>query len=227
MKDVSLSASAYQHSSTFSNYELECILQECVSVYNQIRSSNRLFPNNEELIRDGFIEYLKDDDYKNVHQPLDKYQFDKEVEEGLGRLDIRILPVNPYQGDKAFYSIECKRLDNRNTSGTTGLNAEYIKNGICRFVTNYYSSYHDCNAMFGFVVEEMDINQNINQINALLPNNYINQQNVTVNANATQPLMYIDFANGYPYSYISKHKHISNKELVLYHLMFDFSKNIQ
>ena len=146
-----LSASIYRFSTPFANYELECILQECVGVYNQILSENKMFPNNEEEIRDGFIAYLKDADYKHAHEPLDRYQFDKEVADGSGRLDIRILPVSPYQGDKAFYSIECKRLDNRNVTGVSGLNAEYVKNGICRYVSNYYSSHYDSNAMFGFV----------------------------------------------------------------------------
>jgi hypothetical protein len=225
MRDLTLTASIYQLSSTFYSYELECVLQECVGIYNQIRT--RAFSNNEEQIRDGFIEYLKDDDYKNAHEPLDRYQFDKEIGDGLGRLDIRILPVSPYQGDKAFYTIECKRLDNRNVTGISGLNAEYIKNGICRFVTNYYSSFYGCNAMFGFVVEEMDIAQNVSYINSLLSHDYVNQQEKRVCANAIQPLMYADYANGYAYSYVSKHKKEDENEILLYHLLFDFSHSIE
>lgn len=221
-----LSALNYQYSNTFSNHELECILYECVGIYNLITYQKKQFPNDEEKIRDGFLLYLKDDNYKNNHYPLNKYQFDKEVEDGLGRLDIRILPVNPYHGDKSFYSIECKRLDNKNVNGSFGLNAEYIKNGICRYVIDYYSSYYGTNVMFGFVVEQMNIAQNIDNINALLSDNYTNQQGITVNAKAIQHLQYCDFANGYPYSYISSHTHTSGKELVLYHLMFDLSNNI-
>ena len=222
-----LSASIYRFSSTYSNNELECILRECVGVYNQILSDNRLFSNNEEEIRDGFIAYLKDEDYKHAHEPLDRYQFDKEIGDGSGRLDIRILPVNPYQGDKAFYSIECKRLDNNNVAGISGLNAEYIKNGICRYVTSYYSSYYNRNAMFGFVVESMDIAQNVGHINDLLPNDYVNQQDENVNANPIQPLTYVNIAYGYPYSYVSKHRIGDGNEITLYHLLFDFSQSIE
>jgi len=225
MKNLTLTASIYQLSSTFYSYELECVLHECVGIYNRIRV--RVFSNNEEQIRDGFIEYLKDGDYKNAHDPLGKYQFDKEVEDGLGRLDIRILPVNPYQGDNAFYTIECKRLDNRNVTGVSGLNAEYIKNGICRFVTNYYSSYYGCNAMFGFVVEEMDIAQNVSNINSLLSHEYLNQQEKKVFANAIQPLTYADYANGFAHSYISRHRREDGKEILLYHMLFDFSHSIE
>jgi len=219
-------ASVFQFSSIFFDSELERILCECIKIYHLIICSHTKFKNDEETIRDGFMCYLKDDVYKSAHSPLDKYQFDKEVEDGNGRLDIRILNVNPYKGDKAFYSIECKKLDNINVNGSTGLNAEYIKNGICRYVYGYYSTYYDTNAMFGFVVEQMDIAKNINNINSLLPNNYINQQKISVNANVTQPLQYFDFANGYPFSYLSKHNHNSGKEITLYHLMFDFSNNI-
>lgn len=226
MDKLSLAASTYQLSSAFFNYELECVLKECVDIYQYIVQQSVSFTNNEELIRDGFLIYLKDDDYKNAHAPLDKYQFDKEVEDGSGRLDIRILPVNPYQGDKAFYSIECKRIDNKSTSGKSGLNAEYIKNGICRYVNDYYSTYYSVNAMFGFVVEEMDIAENIECINRLLPYDYRNQRGEVVRANFVQKLTHNDFVSGYPYSYISKHNHISGKQIVLYHLMFDFSQNI-
>lgn len=225
MKNNILSASNYQHSSTFCNHELECVLCECIGIYNTISSTERL-PNDEELIRDAFLRYLKNDDYKNQHSPLDEFHFEKEVEDGLGRLDIQILPINPYRGDKAFYSIECKRLDSKNVSGATGLNSEYIKNGICRYVSNYYSTYYNTNAMFGFVVENIDIMDNISKINSLLRKSYTNQQGKKVKANVIQEMQYNNFAGAYPYSFISKHKHTSKKEIVLYHLMFDFSNII-
>jgi hypothetical protein len=80
--------------------------------------------------------------------------------------------------------------------------------------------------MLGFVVEDTNISRNVTQINSLLPNKYINQQRKTVCAYATQQLTYTDFASGYQYSYISKHKRSSKHEITLYHLMFDFSNNI-
>lgn len=227
MKEFDLDAIAFAYSYLRRDTYFESILTKCVHVYNLICSTFTDLENDENKIRDKFLVYLKDVKFKET-MDLPNLVFDKEIPENTGRADIRILPtIQKYVDDDAYYLIECKRLNSSNLTGDYGLNAEYIKNGICRFVTNYYSSYHNCNAMFGFVVEEMDINQNINQINALLPNNYINQQEVTVNANTIQELTYVDFAEEYPYSYISKHNHISNKELVLYHLTFDFSKNIQ
>lgn len=227
MQEFNLDATAFAYSYLRRDTYFESILTKCVHVYNLICSTFTDLENDENKIRDKFLIYLKDPKFKESFD-LPYLVFDKEIPENTGRADIRILPTKQkYVDDKAYYLIECKRINAVNLTGDAGLNAEYIKNGICRFVSNYYSSYYDCNAMFGFVVEAMDINQNINQINALLPNSYTNQQEVTVNANAILPLVYTDFANGYPYSYVSKHRHISNKEFVLYHLMFDFSKNIQ
>lgn len=222
-----LNASSFIYSPVRRDKYFEFILIVCINIYYTITKSAIKIENNENIIRDVFIKYLQNKEFKKKYQ-LRYLKFDPETKERAGRSDIRVLPTkDEYIDDDAYYIIECKRLNSSNLTGNYGLNAEYIKNGICRFVSNYYSSYYDCNAMFGFVVEAMDINQNINQINALLPNSYTNQQEVTVNANAILPLVYTDFANGYPYSYVSKHRHISNKEFVLYHLMFDFSKNIQ
>lgn len=227
MNSLRLSAETFESSSIFFEGELMSILSECVNIHKLIIDRKMLFPNNEEAIRDGFMIYLEDDNYKKEHFPLGNYHFDKEVEDNKGRLDIRILPVNPYKGDKAYYSIECKRINNKNVTGKTGLNAEYIKNGICRYANGYYTSYYNANVMFGFVVTSMDISQNIDNINSLMSCDHINQQGIPVNAHATQRITYKELENAYPYSYVSTHICKSGKKLTLYHLMFDFSQNIE
>ena len=221
-----LNAALFGYSQTRRDSYFESIMTVCVVVYNTIIRENIKLPNDENLIRDEFLNYLKCSIFKKKFA-LANLIFDKETSENTGRADIRVLPTkDEYVNDEAYYLIECKRLDNKNVLGKTGLNAEYIKNGICRYVYGYYSTFYNVNAMFGFVVEQMNITTNINNINSLLPNTYINQQKCLVNANATQNITYNDFANGYPYSYLSKHNHNSGKEITLYHLMFDFSKNI-
>ena len=120
---------------------------------------------------------------------------------------------------------ELKNLSN--LTGTRGLNAEYIKNGICRFVSTYYSTYYDCNAMFGFLVEKVDVqNDIVDKINNIINKDYINAQKKKVNARATTKLHYRNFANGYNHSYISTHTRNDGKNVTLYHLMFDFSNNM-
>ena len=141
--------------------------------------------NDENLIRDEFLKYLQDFDFK-VKNELRNLKFDKETVENTGRVDIRIFPTkNEYVNDRAYYIIECKRLNTTNPKGTTGLNAEYVKNGICRFSTGYYSSYFGCSAMFGFLVEPVNTQKDIvNNINSMLNINFTDAQGQSVNANA-------------------------------------------
>jgi hypothetical protein len=136
------------------------------------------------------------------------------------------LPVNPYINDKAYYIIECKRLDNQNLTGITGLNAEYTKNGICRFVTEYYTSFFGINGMIGFVVENFDIDKNIVHINSFLNQDLTNAKGENVNAMPVQEITPIEISADFNYSFKSTHKTTVQNEIVLYHLMFDFSRNM-
>lgn len=103
---------------------------DCVLVYSKISSSCKGLENNENKTRDAIEEYLADDDYKEYYTSTVKYfQVDAEVREGEnGRTDIRFLQVIPYQGQKVYFTIECKRLD-----GTAFLSKEYVVHGIERF----------------------------------------------------------------------------------------------
>ena len=223
-----LDASSFNYSQTRKDLYLEFVLTKCIIVYNTILNSGISLVNDENLIRDEFLKYLKDYDFK-VKNELTHLIFDKEIQEITRRVDIRILPTkDEYVNDSAYYIIECKRLNAANLKGLRGLNAEYVKNGICRFSTGYYSSYFGCNAMFGFLVEPVNTQKDIvNNINSMLNIDFINAQGQSVNANATQQMQHENFAGGYSYSYMSKHTHSSGNELTLYHLMFDFSNNIQ
>ena len=148
-----LDASSFDYSRTRKDSLFELVLTKCIIVYNTILNSGISLVNDENLIRDEFLKYLKDYDFK-VKNELKHLIFDKEIPEITGRVDIRILPTkDEYVNDSAYYIIECKRLNAANLKGLRGLNAEYVKNGICRFSTGYYSSYFGCNAMFGFLVE--------------------------------------------------------------------------
>ncbi|MBQ3353798.1 MAG: hypothetical protein IJL04_00175 [Bacteroidales bacterium] len=222
-----LDAASFVYSSTRRDTYFETVLTACVEVYKEIINSSIELEDNENKIRDKFLKYLQNLDFKKSHE-LKNLKFDKETTENAGRADIRVLPTkDEYINDEEYYIIECKRLDSHNTKGTTGLNAEYVKNGICRFVSGYYSTYYGCNAMFGFVVEHVDIeNDIVNSINSMLNVTMTNDHDIDVNANVIQQMSFQDFANSYPYSYLSTHTHISGKELALYHLMFDFSNNI-
>lgn len=198
----------------------------CIMVYNTIIESQCSLHNDENLIRDQFIKYLKDSQYKHFHAPLNDFHFEKEVPENNGRADIKVMPRNGFEDDNAYYIIECKRLDSINSTGTTGLNAEYVKNGICRFVAGLYSTYDDCCGMIGFVMDKMDIHQNTcENINGLLYQTMTNDKGDMVKSNVTMPLTNVLLMSNFYYSYISRHQHIdgNREEFTIYHLMFDFS----
>ena len=223
-----LDANSFSEAQEFKTNQLEAILQECIKIYNNITITQSNFPNKENIIRNEFLTYLKNDDYKNAHNPLGNYHFDKETDEDAGRADIRILPVNPYQGDRAYYIIECKRLDSKNLKGSTGLNAKYIANGICRFIYEIYPSYYKVSVMFGFLVESLNIDTDIvDNINSMIDHPFVNDHDKIVNANAIRKLQHHNLSGGYKYAYTSRHKiNTRNTSIILYHLMFDFSRNI-
>lgn len=223
-----LNASGFGYCTTFYHTEFEGILSGIVAAYREIVLSNTLSPNDENKIRDTFLDsYLKNDSFKKQHTPLNNFHFDLETRENDGRADIRVLPVNPYRGDKEYYTIECKRINAVNTTGITGLNAEYIKNGICRFVSGYYSSSFSTNGMLGFVVDEIDIDLNVAKINTLLSKDFYNDRNVLVNAMPIQNITKIKLSSDFDFAYISRHRSIPESEILIHHLMFDFSKNIR
>lgn len=196
------------------NSELEKILSKIIACYHLMINQKISLINNENSIRDLILNnYLKNQEIKKMLSLTD-YLFDKEISENTGRVDIRIVPLNPFINDTCYYIIECKRLDNKNLRGNNGLNYKYINKGIKRFTDHKYSTYKNTNAMIGFVIENMDIDKNIDNINFLL-----NQNNTGVRTTNLQKKIIKDNFN---YSYISTHNKIA-----LYHLMFDFSKNIK
>ena len=218
-----LDSSAFPGSADFYIAEFEIILVGITSCYKMMTEDNISVPSNDENgIRDILLlNYLKNREIKRKIK-LTNYRFDREIMEDTtkGRVDIRIISKNDFEIDEAYYTIECKRLDNNKTSGTSGLNGEYIKEGIMRFITEYYSSYYGVNGMIGFVVEQMDIHANITNINKLLRKNFSDANTETV-------LTFHNFVKDFKYQYYSIHKDIKDRKIKLYHLMFDFSANIE
>ena len=126
-----LNASPFTYSSVRRDSYFESILKVCVIVYQSIISTT-IVQNNENEIRDEFIKHLQNINFKKQYE-LKNLKFDPETKEYSGRADIRVLPTkDEYIDDEEYYLIECKRLNSSNLTGTRGLNAEYIKNGICR-----------------------------------------------------------------------------------------------
>lgn len=217
----SLDATNFSGSIPFYNVNFEDILSKITICYHKMITDYSIIENNENAIRDILLlHYLKNDKIREEVGLIDLYNFEREVQEdeSVGRTDIKITTRDTFKKQKAYYTIECKRLDNTNTTGTTGLNAEYVSNGIERFTSRYYSSFYRVNAMIGFIVEKMDIHQNTEHINTLLKaNNKIS---------TTKRITKSTFIKNFKYHYYSEHIDKEDKKLRIYHLMFDFNKNM-
>lgn len=71
--------------------------------------------------------------------------------------------------------------------------------------------------MIGFVVESMDIQSNIACINDII-NDF--------QSNTRQNIQQRKLVDNFDYSYYSTHT-VGDKEVIIYHLMLDFSNNMQ
>lgn len=161
-----IDATIFQYGSQFRREQLEGIMGDCARVYELLVTNGAILKNNENEIRDKLAEYLEDDDYKTYSTLMVKhFQVDHEVPEGTnGRVDFRFHQVNPYQGQRVYFIIECKRLD-----GGHHLNKEYVENGINRFKTSdKYSTRLGFNSMMGFIVKPLDVAATCGDINTHL-----------------------------------------------------------
>ena len=158
--ESSLDASQYLLATTHYEAAFKQLLLNIYSCYElMIADSIRVPANDENAIRDRLLEYLENTEIRNEICIISGYRFDKEVDEGSGRVDIKIININDFEDHEAYYIIECKRLD-----GTGALNRNYVAQGIDRFTTSYYSSYYGVNGMIGFVVAYFDIDENMRNI---------------------------------------------------------------
>jgi hypothetical protein len=217
-----LSATGFAFNQQIYFGEFEILLTKITSCYHLMVQDKVQLPNDENKIRNILVnQYINDSKIKRQLE-IAYFIFPEVPEtESIGRTDIRIQkPDSFYNQNEAYYIIECKRLNNTAKQGISGLNAEYIKNGIYRFTSNYYKSYYSVNALIGFVVEPMDINQNTNDINFLLKKHF-------PETNATVLLTQEYFIPNFEYHYRSIHKKGDSIELKLYHLMFNFSNQMK
>ncbi|MGJ1537351.1 hypothetical protein ACR784_20225 [Sphingobacterium multivorum] len=214
-----LNANGYGQNALYYDLEFENILAGIIHCYYDIVNAGVSLVNKENDIRDVFLkEYLKKHQFK-VKYGLQDYLFDFELPENTGRIDIRVMPINPFLNDDAYYVIECKRLNAVNQKGTTGLNAEYITEGMLRFVGQKYSCYYRVNGMIGFITDFIDIDDNIKLMNHLLTSSFIN-------SNTKHQITFRPLAQNFAHSYLSVHD-CNGEDISLYHLMFDVSRNIR
>jgi len=194
-----------------SNYHIEFkeLLKNIYECSNKMIFDKVKLIKNENKIRDILVDYLVED--------IKNYEFRKEEPNNLGRVDIYI--VNTFTDTKPHFIIECKLLDDKNRDGKDGLNGKYIQNGIQRFLTEHYflENNFNTNSMIAFIVSQIDIEKNIVSINKLTKKFFNNIIEIT------QEII-LDSNNIYKSSYQTGKP---EKDFYLYHLMMDFSKNIE
>ena len=215
-----MDSSVFNYNSVFYNREFENILVSIINCYKLMITRKVILPNDENEIRNKIVgdEFLSNNQVRNQLGVTD-YIFEPEAPEKTGRADIKIISrLSTFFDTKAYYVIECKRLDNKNTTGTTGLNAKYIDEGIARFISGKYSMYGKTAGMMGFVVEKIDIHQNILYIKTLLNQHFSH-------INTEEAFTHKTIVSDFKFSYFSRHK-IDGISKIIYHLMLDFSDNI-
>jgi hypothetical protein len=218
-----LNATNFSTATPWSDKYFQIILSKITRCYGMLIADKILVDNDENKIRDAlYTGYLGDDKIRALVGFIDDgINFFREGSEdhSEGRVDILITSPNTTKIQKAYYVIECKRLDSKAVKGTSGLNQKYIDNGVQRFTSGYYSSYYGVNAMIGFVVDKLDIDSNTNNINGLL--------STTPSIKTTKKITKDNFIDNFEYHYCSKHLTKNNGELKIYHLMYDFSQNLK
>jgi len=215
-----LNASNFDFNKDFYVAEFEDLLSKIIFCYHLMLSDNITLVNSENKMRDVLmLNYLKNNEIRK-DIGLTNFLFDREVPEDttIGRTDIKVQTINSFEDTSAYYIIECKRLNNINPTGKTGLNAKYISEGLHRFSTDFYASHYKVNGMIAFIINDLDINKNIDCINKLLSTSFSN-------VITKQPLTSILISKNFDYSYFSRHR-VKQNDIDIYHLMLDVSKNI-
>lgn len=210
-----LNAEIFEDSFQIYHDEFERILIATQECYKLLLSENIKVQNDENQITKIICKNYLENDAIRAHLNISDFYFILEAQEGeYGRTDIRVITQNTFSATAAYYIIECKRLDSQNLRGKSGLNAKYIENGISRFMTpSYYSSYHKLNGMLGFIVEKINIDENIKNLN------FIAKKFFAIN-------MTYEISFHRHNIYQSKHLRSDSVEITLYHLMLDFSESI-
>jgi len=190
------------------NSRLKALLIEIYSLYEQMIDDKIVVPKHEDKITEILV-----DDYL---VKLVDYSFKREKKNNRGLIDIYI--IEDFSEAKPEFLIECKVLNSKNLRGEKGKNAEYIKNGIYRFLSEQYFSYNNLytNAMIGYIVDELDMEENIDNLN------FVSNNTIGKLVNIIQEIT-IEESNIYK----SIYRTIQDKNFILYHLMMDFSRNVR
>ena len=142
---------------------LEHISACCETMRYDCRKTGELLYNHENKISNRLVERYLDMNAIGLRFILEKtVHYDPNTDTLKGRTDIAVFSSDTLADRKAYYSIECKRLN-----GRPGLNKKYVLEGVSRFVTPpspIYHSYYGKNIMLGYIVKAMNVCENTEKI---------------------------------------------------------------
>ena len=178
-------------------------------------ATDTLLKNNEDAITNRLIAvYLNTEPGIFRYEPQSPEHYDGETDRYIGRTDIRVISGDYFRDEKAYYIIECKRID-----GTIALNQKYITEGVERFFSPNphpkYSSYYLQNIMFGYVVQAIDIPENADKLDKL--------QSFLLKGAAASPFTLRQNENSQYYVYACGYVAPDIGQIELDHLFFDFA----
>ena len=158
--EYNLDATILEDVDTYYENIFKNLLLNIYSCYEYMVADKIKVPKNDENeIRDILYKYISQKKIRNEICNIYGFNFDKEVDEKTGRIDLKIKDINDFEDFDSYYIIECKRLDGKST-----LNKYYKNNGIDRFTSGYYSSSYGINGMLAFVIQKIDIHSNMDKI---------------------------------------------------------------
>lgn len=178
-------------------------------------TTNCFLQNHEDIITNKLTaNYLNIEPSIFRFEPQSLEHYDNAIGLYIGRTDLKVITCDYFRDAKAYYVIECKRIDGQNN-----LNKKYIADGVERFFSPVtqpkYSSYYSQNIMFAYVVENIDIPStadNIDRLQRTLLNGATASNFVLIQSDAA--LYYV-----YRCGYFSN----SMGQVELSHLFFDFT----
>ena len=179
-------------------------------------TTNNYLQNHESIITNKLTaNYLnKGPNIFRFHSESQEH-FDNATGRFIGRIDLKVTTFDHFRDEKAYYIIECKRIDGQNV-----LNKKYITEGVERFFSPAtqpkYSSYYSKNIMFGYVVEIIDIPNTANNIERL-------QKNLLDEAITPSRFVLVQSDTSLYYVYRCGYVSKTIGQVELSHLFFDFA----
>jgi hypothetical protein len=186
----------------------------CHEMKQDCHSEGEYLPNHEDKISNRLVErYLNTGSLGLRFIPQGPEHYDAKTYTYKGRTDIQVVSSEWFINRKAYYIIECKRID-----GKTRLNQAYVSEGISRFVilpNPKYSSHYGRNIMLGYIVQSIKIAENTVKIDCI-------QRKMLAEVTIGKMELVCDDGKGFSHHKCT-YQGLGTREIELAHLFYDFS----